>query len=128
MIMDRNSGIQNLDNHYVRGLQTDFFKRKLLLNMFGVYDKFGVLLLKPVMKDEFDVNYEESIEYYNELSETILFTDFYIDEEIGELTLLRNDVLGITIAIIHRDNESKLEFIGEKTIGDLVEKYPSLLY
>jgi hypothetical protein len=126
--MEKESEFQNLNNRYVGGLVEEFFKRKLVLNMFGVYDKFGKLLLKPVMKDEFDINYVESIKYYNELSKTILFTDFYIDDEIGELTLLRNDILGITIAIIHKDNESKLEFVGEKTIGDLLEKYPSLLY
>lgn len=125
--MDENSENQNLDNCYVDGLLTEFFKQKLVLNMFGVYDKFGNLLLKPVMKDEFDINYVESLECYNELLKTILFTNFYISEEIEEFTFLRNDVLGITIAVRHRDNESKLEFIEEKTIGDLVKKYPSLL-
>lgn len=128
LIMENKIDIEDKFNHRVNRVLRDFFEQKLLLNMFGVYDKFGKLLLKPVMKDEFDINYVESIKYYNELSKTILFTDFYIDDEIGELTLLRNDILGITIAIIHKDNESKLEFVGEKTIGDLLEKYPSLLY
>lgn len=125
--MDKIIDIQNVYNHRVSRVLTQFFKQKLLLNMFGVYDKFGSLLQKPVMKDEFDTDCIESLEYYNELTKTILFADFYIDEEIGELTLLRNDVLGITIPIIHKGNEFKLEFIGEKTIGDLVEKYPSLM-
>jgi hypothetical protein len=127
--MENKINTEDKFNHRVNRVLKEFFKQKLLLNMFGVYDKFGRLLLEPVMndEDEFDLDYILSLEYYNELSKTILFADFYIDEEIGELTLLRNDVLEITIAIIHRDNESKLEFIGEKTIGDLVEKYPSLL-
>lgn len=125
--MGENSKIQNLDNCCVDGLLTEFFKQKLLLKMFGAYDKFGNLQLKPVMNDEVDIDYVESLEYYNELSKSILFPDFYIDEEIRELTLLRNDMLGITVAIIHIDDESKLEFIGEKTIGDLARKHPILL-
>ncbi|MDI1304168.1 MAG: hypothetical protein PSX42_04875 [bacterium] len=95
--------------------------------MFGAYDKFGNLLLKPVVDDEFDMYDVESLEFYNEHSKSFLFPDFYIDEEIRELTLLRNDILGITITVIHKNNESNLEFIGEKTIGDLVRKYPSLM-
>jgi hypothetical protein len=125
--MKKKSNAQDIYNHRISRVLTQFFKQKLLLNMFGVYDKFGTLLQEPVMKDEFDTDYIESLEYYNELTKTILFADFYIDEEIGELTLLRNDVLGITIPIIHKDNVFKLEFIGEKTVRDLVEKYPSLM-
>lgn len=123
--MDKESEFQNLNRHYDGRVIEEFFNRKLVLNMFGVYDKFGKLMLKPVMNDDFD--YIESLEYYNELSKTILFADFYIDDEIGELTLLRNDILGITVALIHKDDESKLEFIGEKTVGELLKKYPGLL-
>jgi hypothetical protein len=114
-------------NRRVNKVLRDFFNQKLLLNMFGVYDKLGSLLLEPEMKEDIDLDYIESLEYYNEVTQTVLFADFYIDDEIGELTLLRNDVLEITIALIHKDDESKLEFIGEKTIGDLINKYPSLL-
>lgn len=125
--MENKIDIEDKFNHRVNRVLRDFFEQKLLLNMFGVYDKFGRVLLEPEMKDDIDLDYIESLEYYNELTKTVLFADFYIDEEIGELTLLRNDVLEITITIIHKDDESKLEFIGEKTIGDLINKYPSLL-
>lgn len=127
LIMENKIDIEDKFNHRVNRVLRDFFEQKLLLNMFGVYDKFGRVLLEPEMKDDIDLDYIESLEYYNELTKTVLFADFYIDEEIGELTLLRNDVLEITITIIHKDDESKLEFIGEKTIGDLINKYPSLL-
>lgn len=110
------------------GLLADFFKQKLLLNMFVVCDEFG-LLPKPELKYELDINYLQSLEYYNRLSKTILFLDFYIHNEARDMTLLKNDKLGITIVLVDIEDSDRyeLEFIGVKTIGDLVGKYPDLL-
>lgn len=109
------------------GLLTDFFKEVLFLNMFIVHDEYGKVLQKPEEKYEYDVNYLQKAEHYNECSKTILFPDFYIDTEVKDMVLLKNDLLAIIIVLVYKeDSSSELEFVGVKTIGDLVSKYPKL--
>lgn len=113
-------------SHNGDGLLTEFLKQRLLLNMFVTCDEFG-LLPKPEIKYELDVNYLQSLDYYDKISQNILFPNFYIDNETKGMTLLKNDILGITIILVDTDFGPELEFIGVKTIGDLILKYPKLL-
>lgn len=48
-------------------------------------------------------------------SRNILFPNFYIDDEVRDMTLLKNDKLDITIVLVDSDYDGyNLEFIGVK--------------
>jgi len=110
-----------MDNLYneEEGLLTEFFRKRLFLNMFVVCDEFNNLVLKPTIENEWDL--------YSQLSKMVLFADFYIYDEIRDMVLLKNDLLQITIILLYNLDKSNLEFIGVKTIADLIQKYPALL-
>jgi len=119
--------MDDIDTYKDYGLLAEFFKQKLHLNMFVVCDQFNNLHSEPVPSDKDDIIGLEALAYYRELSKTILFSDFYIYNEVKNIILLKNDVLSIMILLLYTDDASKLEFIGVKNIRDLVEKYPVLL-
>jgi len=51
---------------------------------------------------------------------------FYFDDQIGIVSLLRNDNLEITLTVLNIGSERHIEFIEAKTLGELLLKFPSL--
>jgi hypothetical protein len=103
------------------------FLEKDYVSIFVVCDEYNVLQSKPIIEHELDSVNLRKMERYNKLSQRVLFADFYLYYEMCNLVLLKNDVLQITIILVYDRDKSNLEFIGVRTIEDLIEKFPVLL-
>ena len=103
----------------------------LYINWFGVYSECGQLMERPKQENscvypDFDQDVKDGQEYYDTLNKAVIFPDFYEDDKIGIVTLLRNDNLEITLTVLNIDKERHVEFIEAKTIGELLLKFPLL--
>ena len=110
---------------------SDVLHYPLYLNWFLVCDDYGNVLKRPKQENscfypDFDQDIYEDQQHYDLLKKAIIFTDFYIDEQIDELSLLRNDILEITLTVINIDDINKIRFIEANTLGELLTKFPNL--
>jgi hypothetical protein len=110
---------------------SDIMQSKLYINWFIVCDSFGNIIKRPKQENscfypDFDQDIEDGQKQYDQLKEALIFPDFYIDDQIGVVSLLRNDKLQITITVINIDSETEIKFIEAETLGELLNKFPKL--
>lgn len=110
----------------------DILDRSLYLNWFGVYDTYGKLLKRPLDENscldegDFDQDLVDAQEYWDELNKAVVFPDFYHDDQIGIVSLLRNDKLGITLTVLNIEDYRNVKFIEADSLRELLEKFPEL--
>lgn len=103
----------------------------LYLNWFGVYTHDGKILERPTQEKscfypDFDQDVADGQEHWDMLKKAVIFPDFYLDDQIGIVSLLRNDNLEITLTVLNIGSERYIEFVEAKTIGELLLKFPLL--
>jgi len=118
-------------NVELKRTEEEILETPLYLNWFGVYTEFGELMERPKQENscfypDFDQDIEDGQKYYDELKKALVFPDFYFDDQIGIVSLLRNDNLEITLTILNIGSERHIEFVEAKTLGELLLKFPSL--
>lgn len=115
----------------IKRTEEEILETPLYLNWFGVYSEYGQLMKRPVSEDscfypDYDPDLKDAQEYWDTLNKAVIFPDFYVDDQIGIVSLLRNDNLEITLTVLNIDNERHLEFVEAKTLGELLLKFPLL--
>lgn len=118
-----------MDAIEVKNTSQDILNQRLLPNFFGLfYTCEGYRLKEPCQADyDFDIaDFSWDKDFWMELREAVIFPDFEIDEEISDLTLIRNEKLGITLSIVNVSEEVNFRFIEADTIGELINKFPDL--
>jgi len=109
----------------------EILETPLFLHWFGVYSHCNKPLKRPRQEDgcmypDFDSDIADSIEHYEKLKKSVIFPDFYLDDQIGIVSLLRNDNLNITLTVLNLGSERFVEFVGLQNLGDLLFNYPKL--
>jgi hypothetical protein len=110
---------------------SDMLDYPLYLNWFILCDSCGNILNRPKQENsciypDFDQDIEDGQKHYDELKKALIFPDFYIDDQIGIVTLLRNDLLDITLTVLNIHNELQVKFIECNNLGELLNKFPNL--
>lgn len=122
----------SVENREIKKTFEEILNTHLYLNWFGVYSEFGNLLKRPRQEDscfdegEFDQDIKDGQDYYDKLKNAVIFPDFYQDDQIGIVTLLRNDKLEITLTALNISDERNVEFVEAKTLGELLLRFPLL--
>jgi len=109
----------------------EILETQLFLNWFGVFTEDGVLLKRPKQEDscfypDYDPDIDDAIVYYEKRKQSVVFPDFYLDNQIGIVSLLRNDKLEITITVLNINDNRNIKFIEAENLGQLLNKFPKL--
>ncbi len=120
-----------ITNVELKRTEEEILETPLYLNWFGVYSEDGKLMKRPRQEDScfYPDCYEDMSdiqEHWDLLNKAVIFPDFYHDDQIGIVSLLRNDNLEITLTLLNIGSERYIEFVEVKTLGELLLKFPSL--
>lgn len=117
----------NKKRNYQEVLET-----KLYINWFVVWIA-GNVWERPTQETsafypEFDPDTEMLQRDYDKMKQALVFPNFYLDDQIGIVSLLRNDDLEITLTVLNLKDTAhdSIEFVEAKNLGELLVKFPFL--